>query len=118
MQVATTDPVDIVFDLFFPPIGALIVFGGAYAVARAVAGGRPVSQLTKTILWFSSLLALGIGYDMGLTKLLGFSPETLLVTLPNRFDAKAIPHQKTESRGSGFLLNVKRTRGPFGNSPR
>jgi RsiW-degrading membrane proteinase PrsW (M82 family) len=82
MQVATTDPVDIVFDLFFPPIGALIVFGGAYAVARAVAGGRPVSQLTKTILWFSSLLALGIGYDMGLTKLLGFSPETLLVTLP------------------------------------
>jgi Mn2+/Fe2+ NRAMP family transporter len=82
MQIGNIDPVDLVFGLFFPPIGALIVFGGAYAVARAVAGGRPVSQLTKTILWFSSLLALGIGYDMGLTKLLGFSPETLLVTLP------------------------------------
>jgi hypothetical protein len=82
LPLANIDPVDVFFGVVFPPIGALIVFGGAYTVARAVAGGRPVSQLTKTILWFSSLLALGIGYDMGFTKLLGFSPETLWVTLP------------------------------------
>ena len=82
MQIANIDAVDIVFDLLFPPIGALIVYGCAYAVARAIAGGSSVSQPTKTVLWFSSLLALGIGYDMALTKLLGFSRQTLWVTLP------------------------------------
>jgi Mn2+/Fe2+ NRAMP family transporter len=114
MQIGNIDPVDLVFGIFFPPIGALIVFGGSYAVARAVAGGRPISHPTKTILWFSSLLALGIGYDMSFTKLLGFSPVTLWVSLPlwalllivllrRRYQSKKANQEGTEGTGDRIV---------------
>jgi hypothetical protein len=61
MQIANVDSVDIFLTIFFPPIGTLIVYGGAYAAARAV-GGQPLSQTTKTILRYGSFFVLGMGY--------------------------------------------------------
>ena len=62
MQIANIDSVGIVFGIFFPPIGTLVVYGCAYAVARSVTGGQPLSQPTKTFLRYGSLFILGMGY--------------------------------------------------------
>jgi hypothetical protein len=62
MQVASIDSVDIFLAILFPPIGTLIVYGGAYATARAVTGGKPLSQPTRTMLRYGSFFVLGMGY--------------------------------------------------------
>jgi phosphoglycerol transferase MdoB-like AlkP superfamily enzyme len=62
MQIASIDSVDILLIIFFPPIGTLIVYGGAYAAARVVTGGQPLSQPTRTILRYGSFFVLGMGY--------------------------------------------------------
>jgi hypothetical protein len=63
MQITS---IDIVFGIFFPPIGTLIVYGGAYAAARTVTGGQPVTQPTKMLLRNGSLFVLGMGYLISL----------------------------------------------------
>jgi hypothetical protein len=63
MQIAKLDPVDVVFRIFFPPFGTLIVYLGAVAAARAVTGGQPLSHATRTILRYGSLFILGMGYQ-------------------------------------------------------
>ena len=62
MQIASIDSVDIFLTVLFPPIGTLIVYGGAYAAARVVAGGNPLSQPTRTMLRYGSFFVLGMGY--------------------------------------------------------
>jgi hypothetical protein len=62
MQVANIDSVDIVFWVFFPPIGALVIYGCAYGAARTVAGGRPISPSAKRIAFYGAIIGLGIGY--------------------------------------------------------
>ncbi len=58
------------------------MYGVSYTIARTVSGGRPLSPLAKEIYFCMSIFSLGMGYDMALTKVLGFSPQTLWVTLP------------------------------------
>jgi hypothetical protein len=82
MPLGNIDAVDLVFGILFPPIGTLIVYGGAYAAARTVTGGQPLSKTTKNILKWGAFFVLGVGYDMSLTKFLGLSPLTLWATLP------------------------------------
>jgi hypothetical protein len=62
MQTANVDSVDIVFWIFFPPIGALIIYACAYGAARSVAGGHPVSRFSKRIAFYGAIVGLGIGY--------------------------------------------------------
>jgi hypothetical protein len=62
MQITSIDSVDIFLTILFPPIGTLIVYGGAYAAARAVTGGKPLSQRTRTMLRYGSFFVLGMGY--------------------------------------------------------
>ena len=70
MPLANIDAADLIFGLLFPPIGTLVVDGGAYAAARAVAGGQPLSKVTKKVLKWGAVFVLGVGYDMSLTKFL------------------------------------------------
>ena len=58
------------------------MYGGAYAAARAVAGGQPLSKVTKKVLKWGAVFVLGVGYDMSLTKFLEWSPQTLWTSLP------------------------------------
>jgi hypothetical protein len=53
-----------------------------YAAARAVAGGQPLSKVTKKVLKWGAVFVLGVGYDMSLTKFLEWSPQTLWTSLP------------------------------------
>lgn len=62
MQIANIDSVDIVFWIFFPPIGALVIYGCAYGAARTVTGGRPISPSAKRIALYGAIIGLGIGY--------------------------------------------------------
>ena len=62
MQIANIDSVDIAFWIFFPPVGAVFIYGCVYGAAHTVAGGRPVSRLSKKIAFYSAIVALGIGY--------------------------------------------------------
>ena len=62
MQIAKIDSVDVIFGIFFPPIGTLIAYGGACAAARAVTGGQPLTKPTKRLLRYGSLFVLGTGY--------------------------------------------------------
>jgi len=82
MPLANIDAADLIFGLLFPPIGTLVVYGGAYAAARAVAGGQPLSKVTKKVLKWGAVFVLGVGYDMSLTKFLEWSPQTLWTSLP------------------------------------
>ena len=82
MPLANINAADLIFGLLFPPIGTLVVYGGAYAAARAVAGGQPLSKVTKKVLKWGAVFVLGVGYDMSLTKFLEWSPQTLWTNLP------------------------------------
>ena len=82
MPLANIDAADLIFGLLFPPIGTLVVYGGAYDAARAVAGGQPLSKVTKKVLKWGAVFVLGVGYDMSLTKFLEWSPQTLWTSLP------------------------------------
>jgi hypothetical protein len=82
MPLANIDAADLIFGLLFPPIGTLVVYGGAYAAARAVAGGQPLSKVTKKVLKWGAVFVLGVGYDMSLRKFLEWSPQTLWTSLP------------------------------------
>lgn len=82
MPLANIDAADLIFGLLFPPIGTLVVYGGAYAAARAVAGGQPLSKVTKKVLKWGAVFVLGVGYDTSLTKFLEWSPQTLWTSLP------------------------------------
>jgi len=66
MQIASIDSVDIVFWIFFPPIGALVAYGVAYTMARSVTGGRPISPSAKRIACYGSIFILGTGYLMAI----------------------------------------------------
>lgn len=75
MPLAFIDPVDIAFGILFPPIGALVVYGGAYSIARTVSGGRPLSPLAKEIYRYLAIFSLGMGYLIaifGTLNLLGW----------------------------------------------
>jgi hypothetical protein len=75
--------IDILFLIVYPPISAAIVYGGAYSAGRAVSGGQPVSETTKRMLRYGSLFIFGMGYIMGISKLLGhLSPLMLWLTFP------------------------------------
>lgn len=81
MPLANIDAADLIFGLLFPPIGTLVVYGGAYAAARAVAGGQPLSKVTKKVLkWV--LFSFWVRATMSLTKFLEWSPQTLWTSLP------------------------------------
>ena len=67
MQIANIDSVDIVVWIFFPPIAALIIYGGAYGAARTITGGRPISPLAKRIAFYGAIIGLGIGYLEAIT---------------------------------------------------
>ncbi len=66
MQIASIDFVDIVFWIFYPPVGAVVVYGVAYALARGFSGGRPLSPLARIIFRYMSLFTLGMGYLMAM----------------------------------------------------
>lgn len=66
MQVASIDSVDVVFWILYPPIGALVVYGAAYVLARGVSGGRPLSPLARIVFRYMSLFTLGLGYLMAI----------------------------------------------------
>ncbi|SRR6266487_2578032 len=66
MQIANIDSVDIVFGIFFPPIGALVVYGVAYSVARGVSGGRSLSPVARVVFRHMSVFSLGMGYLISL----------------------------------------------------
>jgi hypothetical protein len=67
MQIATIDSVDIVVWIFFPPIAALVIYGGAYGAARIVTGGRPISPSARKIAFYGAIIGLGIGYLEAIT---------------------------------------------------
>jgi hypothetical protein len=67
MQIANIDSVDIVVWIFFPPIAALVIYGGAYGAARTVTGGRPISRSAKRIAFYAAIVGLGIGYLEAIT---------------------------------------------------
>jgi len=69
MPLANIDAADLIFGLLFPPIGTLVVYGGAYAATRAVAGGQPLPKVTKKVLKWGAVFVLGVGYDMSLTSM-------------------------------------------------
>jgi len=58
MPLANIDAADFIFGLLFPPIETLVVYGGAYAAARAVAGGQPLSKVTKKVLKWGAVFVL------------------------------------------------------------
>ena len=93
--------------LFFPPIGTLVVYGGAYAAARAVAGGQPLSKVTKKVLKWGAVFVLGVGYDMSLTKFLEWSPQTLWTSLP--VWCRCLLAERKDKRCSGHSMEKKRS---------
>ena len=82
MPLANIDAADLIFGLLFPPIGTLVVYGGAYAAARAVAGWAAAVKSHEEGLEMGAVFVLGAGYDMSLTKFLEWSPQTLWTSLP------------------------------------
>jgi len=78
MQIGTIDSVDVIFWFFFPPIGALVIYGCAYGAARTVTGGRPISASAKRIALYAAMIGLGIGYLEAITLVIFKLPDMAL----------------------------------------
>jgi hypothetical protein len=82
--------------------------GGAYTLRREpVAGGQPLSKVTKKVLKWGAVFVLGVGYDMSLTKFLEWSPQTLWTSLPVwsfLFVSLVLLAERKDKRCSGHSL--------------